>query len=176
MGKAGILLLPLQQRKVTMWVAQLCLTLCDPMCPPGSSVPGILQARTLEWVAIPFSRGSSRPRDQTQVLLHCRRILYHLSHQGSLYNLSNSNHSRTHQIAKVTGQPNGLNYKERQTPPRKVRMQTLFPGADARPHTAGEKQSSKNVMKGLPRWLSGEESTCQCRVHGCDPWSGKIPH
>ena len=39
----------------------LCLTLCDPMdcSPPGSSVHGILQARILEWVAIPFSRGSS---------------------------------------------------------------------------------------------------------------------
>ena len=35
--------------------------------PPGSSVHGILQARTLEWVAIPFSRGSSRPRDGTRV-------------------------------------------------------------------------------------------------------------
>ena len=35
--------------------------------PPGSSVHGILQARILEWVAIPFSRGSSRPRDQTQI-------------------------------------------------------------------------------------------------------------
>ena len=42
-------------------VAQLHLTLCDPMDygPPGSSVHGILQARILEWVAIPFSRGSS---------------------------------------------------------------------------------------------------------------------
>ena len=35
--------------------------------PPGSSVHGILQARLLEWVAISFSRGSSRPRDRTQV-------------------------------------------------------------------------------------------------------------
>ena len=44
-------------------------TLCDPMdCSlPGSSVHGILQARILEWVAIPFSRGSSQSRDQTQV-------------------------------------------------------------------------------------------------------------
>ena len=43
--------------------------LCDPMgCgPPGSSVHGILQARTLEWVAMPASRGSSRSRDQTHV-------------------------------------------------------------------------------------------------------------
>ena len=41
--------------------AQWCLTLCDPMdySPPGSSVPGILQARILEWVVISFSRGSS---------------------------------------------------------------------------------------------------------------------
>ena len=47
----------------------LCLTLHDPMeySPPGSSVHGILQARTLEWVTIPFSRGSSQPRDQTPV-------------------------------------------------------------------------------------------------------------
>ena len=44
-------------------------TLCDPMdCSlPGSSLHGILQARVLEWVAISFSRGSSRPRDQTRV-------------------------------------------------------------------------------------------------------------
>ena len=35
--------------------------------PPGSSVPGLLQARTLEWVAISFSRGSSPPRDRTRV-------------------------------------------------------------------------------------------------------------
>ena len=49
--------------------AQLCPTLCDPMdCAlPDSSVCGILQARTLEWVAISFSRASSRPRDQTHV-------------------------------------------------------------------------------------------------------------
>ena len=41
----------------------------DPMdyCPPGSSVHGILQARILEWVAIPFSRGSSQLRDRTWV-------------------------------------------------------------------------------------------------------------
>ena len=44
-------------------VAQSYLTLCDPVdcSPPGSSVHGILQARTLEWVAISFFRGSSRP-------------------------------------------------------------------------------------------------------------------
>ena len=49
--------------------------------PPGSSVYGILQARILEWVAIPFFRGSSWPRGQTWVSCIVR-ILYHLSHQG----------------------------------------------------------------------------------------------
>ena len=52
---------------------------CDPIdCSlPGSSVPGILQARIVEWVAISFSRGSSQPRDQTHVSYIGRRILYH---------------------------------------------------------------------------------------------------
>ena len=48
---------------------QLCPTLCDPMyySPPGSSVHGILQARKLEWAAVPPSRGSSPPSDRTCV-------------------------------------------------------------------------------------------------------------
>jgi len=52
-----------------VFVAQLCLTLCDSKdcSPPGSSVHGILQARTLKWLAISFSRGSSWPRDRTWV-------------------------------------------------------------------------------------------------------------
>jgi len=44
---------------------QSCLTLCDPIdgSPPGSPIPGILQARIIEWVAISFSRANSLPRD-----------------------------------------------------------------------------------------------------------------
>ena len=55
--------------KVIVLVAQLCPTLGDPMdySPSGSSVHGILQARVLEWVANPFSRGSSWPRYWTWV-------------------------------------------------------------------------------------------------------------
>ena len=54
---------------VKVKVTQSCPTLFNPMdCSlPGSSVHGILQARILEWVAVPFSRGSSQPRDRTQV-------------------------------------------------------------------------------------------------------------
>ena len=47
--------------KAKVKVAQSCLILCNPM----DIVHGILQARILEWVALPFSRGSSQPRDQT---------------------------------------------------------------------------------------------------------------
>ena len=50
--------------KMKVKVDQLCLTLCDPM---DYTVHGTLQARTLEWVAVPFSRVSSQPRDRTQV-------------------------------------------------------------------------------------------------------------
>ena len=66
---------------------QSCLTLCNPMdcSQPGSSVHGILQARILEWVAMPSSRGYCQPRDQTQVsYVSCigRWVLYHYRHLG----------------------------------------------------------------------------------------------
>ena len=66
-------------------VIQSCLTLCDPMeCrPPGSSVYEILQARILELVAMPSSRGSSQPRDQTQVSCIAGGFFYCLSYQRS---------------------------------------------------------------------------------------------
>ena len=56
-----------------------CISLCATpwtVAPPGCCVHGILQARIMEWVAMPSPRGSSQPRD-------CRHILYHLSHLGS---------------------------------------------------------------------------------------------
>ena len=51
------------QIKVKVEVAQSCPALCDPM---DCTAHGILQARILEWVAFPYSRGSSQPRDRTQ--------------------------------------------------------------------------------------------------------------
>ena len=70
--------------KLKLLVAHSCLTLYDPMsCSlPGSSVLGISQARILEWVAISFSRGSSRLKDQTQVFCIVGRFFYHQRHQG----------------------------------------------------------------------------------------------
>ena len=71
---------------------QSCLTLCDTMncSPPGSPVHGILQARMLEWVAMPSSRGSSQSRDPNYVsyvcLLHWHAVSLPLTPAlGSLY-------------------------------------------------------------------------------------------
>ena len=59
--------------------------LCNPMdcSPPGCAIHGIPQATVRKWVAIPFSRGSSWPRDQAWVSRFVGRFLYPLSHRGS---------------------------------------------------------------------------------------------
>ena len=49
---------------------------------PGSSLHGILQARILEWVAMPFSKGILLTQGSNTDVLHCRQILYHLSQFG----------------------------------------------------------------------------------------------
>ena len=69
----------LKEVKVEVKVAQSCSTLCNLM---DYTVHGILQARILEWVAVPFSRGSSQPgmEPKSPVL----QAGYHLCHQGSL--------------------------------------------------------------------------------------------
>ena len=71
-------------------IEQLCLTLCNPMdySPPVSSVHGILQASVLEWVVIPFSRGSSWPRDQTQVSSIAGRLFTILATREALVALT----------------------------------------------------------------------------------------
>ena len=75
-----------------MWsIAQLCPTVYDPVdCnSPISSVHGIVQAKILEWVAISYSRGASRPRDQTSLLclLRWQADCLPLCHLGSPLNL-----------------------------------------------------------------------------------------
>ena len=67
-------------------VTQSCPTLCNPKnCSLlGSSVHRILQARILEWVAMPCSRGSSQPRDWIQVSCIAGGFFYHLSYKGNI--------------------------------------------------------------------------------------------
>ena len=68
-------------------VTQLCPTLCNPMdCSlPGSPVHGILQARTLEWVAIPFPRGSFQPRIWTKVSCTASRFFTIWAREAHVY-------------------------------------------------------------------------------------------
>ena len=63
------------ESEVQVLVAQSCPILCDPIdCSlPGSSVHGILQARILEWVVIPFSRGSSQNKEGCVGIIYCCR-------------------------------------------------------------------------------------------------------
>ena len=74
--------------------------------PPGSSVHGILQARILQWVAMPSSRGSSWPRDQTHVSCTGRQILHYCTTSGALWEAQNSANSfqtsLRHKVCKVT--------------------------------------------------------------------------
>ena len=82
-------------------VTKLCLTLCDPVdcSPPVFSVLGILQARIVKWGAIPFSRGIFLAHRSNPGLLHCRQILYCMSHLGSLKKKSGGPKSRNSQDA-----------------------------------------------------------------------------
>ena len=70
---------------VLCFVTQSCPTLCNSMdcCPWGSSGQGILQTRTLEWFAMPCSRGTFQLQGSNPGLSYCKRILYCLSHRGS---------------------------------------------------------------------------------------------
>ena len=87
-------------RHIPSWVCEseniICSTVSDSLwsmdCnPPGSSVHGISQARILEWVAFSFSKGIFLTQGSNPGLLHCRQILYHLSHQGVVVSYCGSN-------------------------------------------------------------------------------------
>ena len=74
-------------------VTQSCLILCNPMnyYPPGSLVHGNVQARILEWVAIPFFRGSPQPRDQTWISCIAGRFFTIWATRGAYICLTNKN-------------------------------------------------------------------------------------
>ena len=93
-------------------VAQLCLTLCDPMnCSPlGSSVHGILQATILEWFAIPFSRESSQPRDRTWVSYIAGRFFTVWPTREA--SVRKTHLEFTYHVVQSTGLPSWLNSKE----------------------------------------------------------------
>ena len=114
---------------------------------PGFSVHGILQARILEWVTISFSRGSSRPRDQTWV-----------SHIGGRYfNLwATRGFSIPTDLVGMTIQ--------------RALFRNLFFSWFGLLHALLNVISQFiHPLRGLPWWLSGKEPACQCRRRGFDP-------
>ena len=84
-----IFILSLKIKQVCAESLQLCLTLCNPIdcSPPVYSVHGILQARILEWVAIPFSMGTSQPRDETLVSCIAGRLFTIWATRDAHFNL-----------------------------------------------------------------------------------------
>ena len=128
----------------TMWsevkVAQSCLTLCNPM---DYTVHGILQARILE-CSLSLFQGIFSTQWSNPGLLHCRQILYQLSHKGSPRILEWVGSLSLLQRIFLTQERCGRGGKEK-----------LYP------------------LKGLSRWLSGKESACQARDAGLIPGSGK---
>ena len=119
-------------------------TLCDPM---DNTVHGILQARILEWVAFPFSRGIFPTQELNPGFPHCRRILYQLSYQGSPSS-SQSPRSLLNSRRKVS--TSALLYWEPCDTPVTERMFSYW-------------------GKGLPRWLTSKESTWQAGDGGWIP-------
>ena len=117
---------------------------------------GILQARILEWVAIHFSRGSSQPRDQTQV-------------------------SPRLQVDSLLSEPPG---KPKHTRVGSLSLhRRIFPTQELNPCRLHLKRILYHLncicLFALSRWLSGKESACQCRRsrrrRQFDSWVGKIP-
>ena len=133
---------------VKVKVAQSCLTLCNSMdCSlPGSTVHGILQARILEWVAIPFSRGSSQPRSYIA---------------GGFF----TNWATREALHMAKAHSNFLRPETRNlTEYRRHLVDTL------------EEKSSEvaDRVSLVAQWQGNHLPIC--RRHGFDPWSGKTTH
>ena len=114
------------------------------------TVHGILWARMLEWVAFPFSRGTSQPRDQTQV----SRIA-----ADSL-------------PAEPPGKPKNTGVGSLPL------LQGIFPTQELNQGLLHCRQILYQLSYQGSQWLSGKEATCRCRSageHRFDPWVGKIP-
>ena len=129
-------------------VAQSCLSLCNPVdcSSPGSSVHGIFQARILEWVAFPFSRGSSQPRDWTQVFIAGRFFTVWVTREALMINRN------IWMISGVWDSP--LLQSKQQSTPRLVSIRTLS-WAGLRPPDVWARA---RVVTGAP-WVSSKQTT-----------------
>ena len=152
---------------------------------PRVSVHEILQARILECVAISSSRGSSQPRNQTQVSCFAGG-LYHLSYQGSPGNsraqsytkVSLSDARNTNTCLRVSHFHSPENFKaiDFESAWEKCLSSGIHRGIDG-PNVAAVTTGQNGnavaviIMRGLLWWASGQESTLQCKGHGFDSCS-----
>ena len=136
---------------VCVLVTQLCLTLCESMnCSlPGSSVRGVLQARILAWVAKPFSRGSSWPRDEHgSPWLQADSLPFELPRKPWVHDkLVNSLFLFSTVISTD----------------RCLICMRVFLGIIW--------TTELKALSGISWWLSGKECVCRCRGCGFHPWS-----
>ena len=126
--------------------AQSCPTLCDPMdCSlPGSSVHGIFQERTLEWVAISYSRGSSQPRNWTRVSCIGSQILYKYATWESLWKQNQDTIPSELALSRRAGHAKLI-------------------------ENGVERNVAVSGTSLVVQWLT---PLSQCRGHGIDPWWG----
>ena len=116
----------------------VCPTLCKPMdySQPGSSVHGILQAKMLEWVAIPFLRGSSQPRDQTLVSLTAGRFFtiwitreVHILWYLSLSSVQSLSHIRLFETAWIAARQASLSITNSRSSLRLMSIESVMPSS-----------------------------------------------
>ena len=148
------------EAEVKVEVAQSCPTLCDPM---DYEVHGILQARTLEWVTVPFPRGSSQPRDRSR--------------------------SPTLQADSLPGKPKNTEWVAygfssgsfpRRDPTGVCCTEGGFlaswaTGDSQRDSSAGLQTNKRQGLRTTTRWRNGNDSACQCGDAGLVSGLGRSP-
>ena len=154
-------------------VSQLCPTLCHPMdCrPPGSSLQRIPQASILEWVVISFCRGSSQPRDQTQVSCVGRQILYHWEASVYLVSLQFNRYTKFKSSSVFSCLSWGRHWhtERKSSDGTGSQLDWLMP----RPHWI---ESGQGTLGDFPGGPVVKTPCSQCRGPGSDPCSGTRSH
>ena len=131
--------------------------------PPGSSVRGILQARTLEWVVIPFSRGPSQPRDQTRVSCIADGYFLPLPRQMSPWE-----EEHTPLVLAWRESPSPVTHPPGDIASGKMLAINGCPWSEWKLISPSKQRRKRKCVKafiGLPRWCSEKEPACQCRRH-----------
>ena len=161
--------------------------------PPGSFVRGIFQARILEWVAISSSRGSFQPRDQTRVsCIFCiaGRFFTTWAIREALSDVMCGIISQVWCMMRRALQLRSI-FQKTHNPSLSMRktsdetrsgdiLQGIWPVFLKTVKAVKIKKRPRNchrlerTREGLPWWLCGKESSCQCRGHRFESWSGKM--